>query len=896
MSTLVYSARKKAEERISASLHKVTDLLVYEREHLCEFERLRAIEYGLRQIQLMLRSVEAIEGEDDDAILKQFFIDAKLLATNVNSVVNASRSSNWRPRGCKGFINKLFNHHIALYKLIYDIDVLKSSVSDLRVRGEALGLKSVEPRNDIKLPNQSFSTDEMKEGDDIIGSEEDVHMIMLQLIDGHSSRKVVSILGAKGMGKTALARKIYKKALQHTFHYCAWVTLPEIFEIDHFLLIIAKQVIAGFENFNRDWSKEELRKRIQDILISGRYFVVLDNVMTYKTFEELQSLFPDESNSSRILITTCDRAITLLSQSDSNQHFILEKRALSDEKSWELFTSKVIVPPGVEKLGRAIVKKCNGLPRAIAAAGEFLSSKPAVQEHWSEVLEQIVEDEATYYCALNLAARALPSHLHLCLTYFGLLPQDYDIPARKLILLWIAEGLVQQIDGRTLPEDIAEKYLRDLENLNMIQVGKRKPDGKIKTCRIHYLLRAQWVKNAKEANFVYSRRLTDNLDKNDDSFYQIHGSNSGTQSLLSRYSDLRSFLSFDSREGYVPGREIGKFLSKGLQCFTRLQVIDLENVFRPKLPKEIGKLTELKYLGLRRTYLEVLPSSLGHLLKLQTLDLKHTNISVLPFSIWKMLHLRHLYLNDIYRGRFIASPSASSLTELQTLWGAFLDEDSPVRDGLDRFINLRKLSLVCQLTRPQQFELAKWLPKLSCLQSLKLRSIDESVQPSSLYIKTLSSLKNLTNLYLFGRLENQTLMHHLPESLTEITLSLSKLTEDPMPMLEKLPKLRVLRLMCSSYTGSTLVCSAGGFPFLRVLKLCKLEEVQVWIVKKGAMPIVLDIEIRSCNKLRTVPEGIQHLKHCRELKFKSMPEEFKSRVVSRDWNKISHVPLIHFEV
>ncbi|MCI73746.1 disease resistance protein, partial [Trifolium medium] len=52
--------------------------------------------------------------------------------------------------------------------------------------------------------------------------------------------------------------------------------------------------------------------------------------------------------------------------------------------------------------------------------------------------------------------------------------------------------------------------------------------------------------------------------------------------------------------------------------------LDLERVYKPKLPNCIARLSRLRYLGLRWTYLESLPSSISKLLKLQTLDLKHT--------------------------------------------------------------------------------------------------------------------------------------------------------------------------------------------------------------------------------------------------------------------------------
>ncbi|OMO89046.1 NB-ARC domain-containing protein [Corchorus capsularis] len=571
----------------------------------------------------------------------------------------------------------------------------------------------------------------------------------------------------------------------------------------------------------------------------------------------------------------------------------------------------------LKELGQDIVKKCMGSPRAISAAAEILSATPATLDHWSIVLKQIDKDQASTSYTLSLVADALPSHLKLCLSYCALFGKNYDISARRLIVLWVAEGLIEQQRGSKMAaEDIAEKYLKKLENQGMIQVVKWKTNGKIKKCRMHPLLRDQWVSKGKRASFVQVpdeaacscsssstgmiRRVADHLDEQDDCFHHIHGSRRTNDSLRSYYEDLRSILSFDFREGPTPGEEIGNFLRRGIKgrFLLRLRIVDLEGVSLPKLPKGIGKLKELRYLGLRGTYLEILPSSIGYLPKLQTLDLKNTHISTLPSTIWKMQRLRHLYLSDRYRCRFLAPPSACSAIDLQTLWGAFLDEESPMEGGLNRLINLRKLGLVFRLTLSQQRSLAKWITRLIHLESLRLRSIDESVQPSTLYLTPLSSLKNLSTIYLMGRLNNPLVVQKLPENLTEITLSMSGLLNDPMPYLEKLPNLRILELLADSFIGKVMICSDGGFPLLRVLKLWKLKDLEGLVVQKGALPIVKDIEIRSCGNLQMIPNGFQHLLHCRELKLTGMTEQLKRRVnkdYGQDWYKIAHIPSISVE-
>lgn len=268
--------------------------------------------------------------------------------------------------------------------------------------------------------------------------------------------------------------------------------------------------------------------------------------------------------------------------------------------------------------------------------------------------------------------------------------------------------------------------------------------------------------NLKEEIRSYNRprvtRLADHLDQQDSSFKHIHGdsSNLSDSELRAHYEHTSSFLSFDTREGSKPGEEIGNFLDRCVfsGCFLLLRVLDLERVFRPKLPQDIGKLILLSYLGLRWTFLETLPSNVSQLLGLQTLDVKHTYISKLPSSIWKMENLRHLYLNESYRCRFPARPSHTYLKNLQTLWGVFIDEESPVKDGLDTLTNLKKLGLASRLMSSHQLKMksrleavADWVQKLDELESLRLKSYNEEGKPWDLPLKSLSSLSNLSSMY-----------------------------------------------------------------------------------------------------------------------------------------------------
>ncbi|KAK3443728.1 hypothetical protein EUGRSUZ_B03805 [Eucalyptus grandis] len=805
---------------------------------------------------------------------------------------------------------------IARHRFQDEIEKIRLKKNRIKLQGTSIGIGQIDASEDTQSAALwGPSGSHVEESDDIMGLELHYKVIKSRLMYTAGSgekQSVISIVGKSGAGKTALAHKIYNDSeIKKHFTCRAWITLSPKFVPETLLRDISTQVQASLQvTDQRTRNFHELTKILSDFLSSKRYLVVLDDVWMTEDWDKLRMAFPKTEEGSGIIVTTRVRKVALHTNPKSPPYEL----QLSDEDGWMLLNSKIDVPAELEEVGRKIVRRCMGSPLMISTVGTRLSKTKATKEQWTSMLKDLKSDCTSEYEILRDATKLLSSNLIQCLYYFGLFPEDYDIPARRLIILWVAEGLARKDEGSDeSPEVVAEKYLSQLIERKLIQVVKRKPDGRVKTCRMHDVLRDEWVAKAKAANFlppqnraqvssssgvVMISRLADHLDRRDDCYSHIHGDNSSNSSIFrSHYKNVRTLLSFDSREGTAPGKEIGDFLQRGIinRCFQGMRVLDLEGVFRPKLPESLGKLIYLRYLGLRWTYLENLPSSIDKLFNLQILDLKHTYVSTLPRSFWKMQQLRHLYLSESYRTRFVPPRGTGSLTDLQTLWGAFVDEESTLDNSLYRLTKLRKLALTCRLTRDQQKATASWISSLERLEWLRLISIDISVKPSDLYLELLSGLKNLSSIYLLGRLTKPVVVDKFPEELIELTLSSSGLTEDPMPKLEKLPNLKILQLLGDAFEGKFMVCSPGGFPLLQVLKLWKLKRLERLEVGKGSLPILKELEIRACTALQTIPEGLQHLEFLHKFKLKDMPEEFTRRVrkgQGEDWGIIAHVRVV----
>ncbi|KAJ9189179.1 hypothetical protein P3X46_000505 [Hevea brasiliensis] len=627
-------------------------------------------------------------------------------------------------------------------KLGKEMDQMKAKIQDISERKfSAIQRRPIRVPSDIAraTPYDSYNVDEQP---DIPIFDDHIDDIVEILLRDDPNCLTISIVGMKVSGKTSLAKSIYENhAIIDHFPDRVWVPSTRM---DRLMKKIAGE---EYEKLKLEYDKKTSTSMdLNDFLYGSR--LILNASLTSKNFwNELGVALDDLSNGTRILFTACRVGLT---PQLSERNFSYRVQLRSDDESWALFTHTLNrdIPLELLQLKREILRRCGGLPLMIKKLAGLPSKKDASPEKWSRVLEQVNQNEGPWFTTLREINKNLPLYLTRCLFYFGLFPEDFEVPARRLIGLWVAEGLGRQKGDEESPECVSEKCLMELVNQNMIQVTKKKMNGKISRCRLPDALRVHWLSKPKEAFFLEDnvginlstnnmdviRRLADHLNYKDASFDHIHGKHINS-SVYYSYRDV-SFWSFDTREGSRAGEDIENFLerciSSGSFCF--LWVLDLENVYKPKLPKAVGQL-----------------------------DLKRACFNTIPNSIWKMQRLRHLFLDESFCSMFVPRQEDSSLVDLQTLWGAFVDENSPVRNGRDRLSKITKLGLKCKASVSTQNEamsaqlvaVANWVMNLKHLQYLRLKSFDESGLPWDLYLESLLGHKDLCSVYLVGKLKNQ---------------------------------------------------------------------------------------------------------------------------------------------
>ncbi|KAF6161133.1 hypothetical protein GIB67_007774 [Kingdonia uniflora] len=435
----------------------------------------------------------------------------------------------------------------------------------------------------------------------------------------------------------------------------------------------------------------------------------------------------------------------------------------------------------LEELGRKIVKTCGGLPLAIVLQGGLLV--------------------------------------------------DYEINARRLIRMWIAEGFIVQ-RGNEIVEDIAEEYLEELGGRCMVQITQRKPTKYIKKFRIHDLLRDLSISKAKEVGFLQIQSITTTSEPFTHTLTRVHrvvlNNKLGNIYVDPSYRHIRSFFHFEVMH---PKKIYTLF--RNSEAFEMLRVLDLSylSFFKPD-----------------KSLCPILPKSLGKLVHLSRVK-----------DGWdKCTNLKQLGLDgDLHLHEEDISNWIRNLDKLECLSLANQTEDDP----------------------EECFD-----PEEDMLKN--------PIERFSIFSKNHT---NLYKLLLGGvYIENLPEPCDFPHNFSSFSLYESTVRGDIISTLGKLPNLTDLYILDCSLHTKEMVFSHGDFPKLQDLRLRGLEDLEEVKVEQGSLRSLRDLVIFECTNPKMLPDGLGHVTTLEGLNLQDMPKEFNGRVEKggEDWEKVAHVPTI----
>ncbi|KAA8533109.1 hypothetical protein F0562_033358 [Nyssa sinensis] len=605
---------------------------------------------------------------------------------------------------------------------------------------------------------------------DVVGIENPKSLLISWLVEGELTLTAISVVGMGGLGKTTLVKKAYDSVSVKKYFDChAWITVSRSFTtvellraaLKGFLEAAKEPTSAGIDTMN----DLELVNKLRNHLRQKRYVVVFDDVWSVNAWEAVKFALPDCNCGSRIIFTTRIGDVAASLETTGHTYHL---RPLPDEEAWTLFCMKAfrgkhngVCPGELEEMSRSILKKCGGLPLAIVTIGGLLSKKNDEVLEWKKVHDSLateMKSNSKLECLeriLLLSYNDLPYNLKFCYLYLSGFPEDYLIKRMKLVRLWVVERFVVAKPGLTM-EEVAEDYLNELVSRSMIQVVQTDRFNRVRTCRVHDIMREIIQLKARDESLVTI--LDEKGITLDEKVRRLSIHNSCKElSLDMRFPCLRSLLIFKSKE------HICKQTSK----------------------------------------------SIGKLKNLEILDLKRSLISSLPVGILK---LEHLYELRGYRYQFKSSiffpethgmtvpAGIGRLTSLQKLGSVEVNGNGEVVRELGRLTQLRRLGIL-KLRQENGTDLCSSLEKLKHLTTLYMVSINAS---DSLQLNSMSSSPPfLQRLYLKCGLPTLPKWIASLRYLAKLVLQNSNLNKDPLKALQELPNLVVLELR-HAYAGEEL--------------------------------------------------------------------------------------------
>ncbi|KAH6763420.1 hypothetical protein C2S52_020853 [Perilla frutescens var. hirtella] len=752
----------------------------------------------------------------------------------------------------KNYFIRTFNASTSIISVADQVDTICRRISQIYGSKDKFDLATL-PAADADDEEPLQPTPSRK--DNVVGLKDEAEKIVGYLNDKTGYLDVISIIGMPGLGKTTLTGKIFHDPdIKYEFPTRIWVYVSQEFVAKEVFLSILRQMMTKLneEEYNKK-SATDLAEEIASALEGGKFLLVLDDVWEPTDWDKLKIALPKHNTTGKIMITSRQVGVGRYANRFREPHNL---RALHLDESvellqWEVF-NKPEFPVDLDAVGREIAGNCDGLPLAIVVIGGVLATKVSSSASaWEKVSKSVttflqLDPLNRMDRIISMSYEKLPYHLKECFLYLGMFPEDFEIPAWKLIRMWIAEGLIQPKDGISM-EESAELYLDDFINRNLVRVEKFKADGKVKTCRIHDMLRDFCRTEGGKDRENFLQEIKQSSDGGLQPLVIEGGEKHRRLCIHSNVLDflrknpkgtyVRSFVTF-SEDIEIPTENISA-ISAG---FKLLRVLEAKPLKFCKIPSDFYHLVHLRYLTLSlkldsNSKAATLPKAFTKLWNIQTLIVDTTSRTLdIKADIMSLTQLRHLKTNA---STTLAKPAKESKEgeKLQTL--GTISPESCTEAIFDRARNLKKLGIRGKIASFLDGKIGSFdsLRKLSTLEKLKLLN--------DVFPKAASE----------GKLDCLPPAYKFPGNLRSLTLFHTFLDWSHMSVLVSLEKLQVLKLKDNAFMGSRWEVRDRGLDSLEVLHIGRTD-LSIWVASAHHFPSLKRLELHNCEKLKDVPIGL----------------------------------------
>ncbi|XP_052877029.1 LOW QUALITY PROTEIN: probable disease resistance protein At4g27220 [Gossypium arboreum] len=669
----------------------------------------------------------------------------------------------------------------------------------------------------------------------------------------------IGVWGMGGVGKTSIMKRINSRLVEGTgrFNIVIWTTVSKEMSIAKLQKDIASQIKVNF-------CDDECETRRAGMLferLSGksRFVVILDDIWEEVSLEKVG--IPEPSTGSKLVLTT--RSFDVCRKMNCRE---IKVEPLVEKESWKLFSEKVgrdiLNVPGVEPIAKKIAKRCAGLPLGVITVASSMKKVDDLCE-WRNALKELSDrkksvsglEEEVFQQLRFSYDRLKDPKIQDCFLSCALYPEDWTIEESELVQLWIAEGLVEEMDSRQAEFDRGHAIMSRLISNCLLEVLFDAKD--IRVVKMHDLVRdmALRITSAKPRFFVKAGmglREPPNVQEWSEDLEKVS---------LMRNRELEVFYPLGMLPPKCPMLTTLLLSGTGIQSIPEgffshmdgLKVLDLSNNSIESLPNSISNLKNLTALLLYACFRLKYVPSLSNLRALKKLDLGGVDIKEVPHGMQNLSSLKCLNLycwniDEIPNGIF---PRPSCLQELTVsdalIGGKEVAELKKLEKFTGRFYDLHNLDMYVQAFHGRE-EPREYLIFVGerCPEDIDL-SKTIVLQVGSVYA-------------------NQIMLPHDIEELIVCDSSFES-HEEEYPIFSRFfltsvrnfPSLKILQISNVKYTKRlfSLNCVPPNLEELYIWHCNQLEEIiaseeRGWVTMEDCLPRLKRMILRSLPELKSI--------------------------------------------
>lgn len=466
--------------------------------------------------------------------------------------------------------------------------------------------------------------------------------------------RIIGLFGMGGVGKTTLLTKIHNELVfsSHNYDVVLWIVVSRQVNSEKIQKNIWRKLglpESELENSN----KEDRAPKIFSVMKRTKFLLFLDDLWERIDFANIGIPSTSGEKEQKIIFTTRSEEVCGSMEADRS----MKVECLPADKALELFREKVgkytwDAHPDISKLAEKLAEECKCLPLALITVGRAMASKRSPHE-WRHAIDVLQNRPDTFsgmrndvFFPLEFSYENLPDEiLKKCFLYCAMFPEDYGIRKDDLILLWIAEGFLDEYDHDIhKARDCGESIIGSLTRACLLEsVIVVEPFGIVTNIKMHEVVRdmALWIVSEHGVN-KNKVILNENLRSVESEDKGERWKDAETVSLWSDCHWIEWFPTTvtcsNLRTLILRGTNLHILQNGFFPAMPSLKVLDLSyNRFLAELPEDIGQSLNLRYLNLGGTPIIKLPIELKNLRKLRVL-LIGVDCEYVPKEVISSLH------------------------------------------------------------------------------------------------------------------------------------------------------------------------------------------------------------------------------------------------------------------